>query len=510
MSDPVTVVIGADTTGFRKGAQEAKDHVSSLIGSLKEFKSEAVSTGRSARFFATELAEVIPGAEGAKNAMRDLIKVGLSGFGMIGAIEGVIFVLKQLKEAGAEEEKQLKEIAEEYKKVGTEGKKAYEQIQRSLLGLSPAQMQWAKDVEATIEALGKVRVAIKDVEEGTHPVMAAGAALNAIFGADVGPITTRAEAIARLRDEEARLVEQLKELKKLRDETEEKTVGKQQADADAALRLSEGKMWMDYYQKKYDDAQKAFTDEEKAAQDHLLRLSKAEYDAAIAIQKMKDQQLAGQLQRNKLIEDKEDKELEDRKKKVTVFANYIEHAMASSIRSVIEGTKSIAGAAIDLMKGLANAVIDGLLRMAEEAVIGAIVGTAAVKKQAISSTQGHIAEGVAGAYASQAFIPFIGPELGAEAALAALAFLETTTGPLLGFKTGLPLVPADMPVMVHSREAILTENQADDWRAGRGGGGGDIHLHVHAVYADAASLRRLPEDPHFRRGMREVVRNGGF
>src|SRR2546421_7471088 len=93
MADQVQVVIGADTSGIRRGATEAQGHIDGLLAHLKEFKQETVATGRQAKFFAAELAEIIPGADGAKSAIRDLIAVGLAGGGIGALVEGTKFLI---------------------------------------------------------------------------------------------------------------------------------------------------------------------------------------------------------------------------------------------------------------------------------------------------------------------------------------------------------------------------------------------------------------------------------
>src|SRR5258706_9249346 len=103
-SNLVEVRFGANAEGLRRGAGEAKQHVDSLLGKLREFKSEQVGQLRTAKFFANELTEIGGGADIAKGALRDLIAVGLSGGGIAMAFEGALFVLKRLHEHFKESE----------------------------------------------------------------------------------------------------------------------------------------------------------------------------------------------------------------------------------------------------------------------------------------------------------------------------------------------------------------------------------------------------------------------
>lgn len=110
MSDEIRVQITADSSGFSGGAADAESKVESLGGKLRDLKSEATSSGRTAKFFAEELTSIIPGAEGAAGSLKQLIAVGLSGGGAFAAFELAVAVLGHVNDAIKEEEQELKDL----------------------------------------------------------------------------------------------------------------------------------------------------------------------------------------------------------------------------------------------------------------------------------------------------------------------------------------------------------------------------------------------------------------
>jgi hypothetical protein len=77
---------------------------------LKEFKAEQTANSRTAAFFASQLASIIPGAEGATGALKSLINVGLEGFGIGVALEATMFILEQVGSALKDQEREAQEL----------------------------------------------------------------------------------------------------------------------------------------------------------------------------------------------------------------------------------------------------------------------------------------------------------------------------------------------------------------------------------------------------------------
>jgi hypothetical protein len=433
----ISVKIGADASGLRAGAAEAKGHVDSLLSTLKEFKAEQVSQSRTSRFFAAQLAEIVPGAEDAKKSMQGLIGVLLSGGGAAAAFEGIIFAIKEIHSGLEAQEKVLKAIEADYTKIGNEGRDAYEKIQQGLLGLSPAQVQWQTDVKNTREGIEKIDKAIKDVEEGTHPVLTLFELLNTITGAGNSGLTERADVVARLREEQKKLIEQLAELKKKRDETEGKAQAKQQkedlaqAKEDAAKwRSSELIEWKKYYDAKTAEALKALQDEIDAQDRQALDLATFRADEFQNYKKHYDKVTEETLHTMQEIEQR-NKEL------VTVVVNDATRmgaAFGTAFAGIISGTMSASRAFAEMSKAALKAILD-MVRRAIEA---------------------YALQAAAAAAAANAGIPVVGLFAAAAAAAAMEALVMGLLGSLPSAAVGMPMVPADMPVMVHRNERILT------------------------------------------------------
>ena len=488
----INVTIGADASPFRRGAQEARDHVDGLVSNLRDFKSEQVSTGRASRFFASEIASIVPGADSAKLSIQELITVGLSGGGMLAAFEGVLFVLKQLKEASDAEEKVLKDIEIDYTKIGNEGQAAYTKIRQGLLGLSPAQIQWARDVDSTHEALDKVRKAIEDAEDGTHPLLDAFAVLNAFVGAGNSGLKTRADLVSALRDREHNLIVQLEELKKVFTETDRaitaSTLAQESENVRQKMIGDTAKAWGVYVDDILAGDEKILKDAEKTADEWLAIQKKSVADGAKAWGAYADQIYADdekQLQQEK---EKQDKELRDRvrlaKEKARAeidAAKEIGLAFGTTFAGILTGQISVAKGFADMAKMTVKAIIDAVIKIIEAYAIQA----------------------AAAAAAANAGIPIIGFALMAAAAAAAEGLIMGLLGSLPSAAIGMSYVPADMPVFVHEGERILTKSENQSY----GTGGGDIHIHIHGAI-DGQSVYRTITTPDFRRALREAQRNG--
>jgi hypothetical protein len=90
---------------FRTHFGKAGESASGLTAVLREFKGEATQAGRVAGFYARDLAEIIPGANGASGAIKQVFGALLSGSAAGAAIELVIAGLAQVNEHLQEEEK---------------------------------------------------------------------------------------------------------------------------------------------------------------------------------------------------------------------------------------------------------------------------------------------------------------------------------------------------------------------------------------------------------------------
>ena len=129
MPGDVQVVLGVDTSPVKPALDSVKGDFQGWVGStnsvaaatqklesqLKSFASEQRMQGRMARFYANEILEIIPAAEGAKGALQGLIGVGVEGlaggFGFGLALEGLkagVAIFRDLSEATKKAEEDLK------------------------------------------------------------------------------------------------------------------------------------------------------------------------------------------------------------------------------------------------------------------------------------------------------------------------------------------------------------------------------------------------------------------
>ncbi|HXA47520.1 MAG TPA: hypothetical protein VNW52_07810 [Burkholderiaceae bacterium] len=194
----------------------------------------------------------------------------------------------------------------------------------------------------------------------------------------------------------------------------------------------------------------------------------------------------------------------------------IQSGMASSITSMVQGTKSFQQAAKSMLASVLNSVIEYYAgEMAKEAVKQAKImfgfGQQTAGSEATSTAQATDATavgaaneaaaelsvqawaGVAGAAGVASFAAAPWPvDVGAPAFGAAMYASAAAFSAEGGFD-----IPAGVnPVtQLHEKEMVLPAKQADavrDMANGKGGSGGNVNLHVHAM--DAQSVKRLFEN----------------
>lgn len=97
----------------------------------------------------------------------------------------------------------------------------------------------------------------------------------------------------------------------------------------------------------------------------------------------------------------------------------------------------------------------------------------------------------AGSFSAMAGIPYIGPILGAAAAVAALATILGYKGSVKSARNGYDIPAGLNPLtQLHEEEMVLPKGPANALRdIAENGGGGDTHLHVHAM--DAKSVKQF-------------------
>jgi hypothetical protein len=252
------------------------------------------------------------------------------------------------------------------------------------------------------------------------------------------------------------------------------------------------------------------------------------HDKALARQFSADWQVAFQKfeqdSRKALEQFKKDQEEMDReaKKVATSFGQ----EFGSSLTGLITGTTTLAQAWTSLLQKMLEELITYAIQMAIYwaltggkmkdsttdsfgGMLGALVNyitqslglhasqAAAKKVIDLGQIEDDAAVGAAGAAASQASTPFIGPALAVAAATAMDAFIMGFASAAGGFD-----IPAGMSPLtqLHPREMVLPADLAEGVRGmvrgggatggtGGGGGGNNYETHIHAI--DAQSVQRL-------------------
>lgn len=124
----------------------------------------------------------------------------------------------------------------------------------------------------------------------------------------------------------------------------------------------------------------------------------------------------------------------------------------------------------------------------------AAVATKAVQAPiATAEAESNAAVAATGAAASQAMIPYVGPELAAAAAVSTFASLQPYVA-LAAYDVGTPYVPRDMIAMVHQGERIIPAAQN---RGGSVAGGSTVNFHYDVGGISAGTpleFRRVLED----------------
>jgi phage-related protein len=167
--------------------------------------------------------------------------------------------------------------------------------------------------------------------------------------------------------------------------------------------------------------------------------------------------------------------------------NTIGQTFGKAISGIIQGTMTLAQATKSIFQSILGTVGDYIGQM----IAKKLVGLAMEKLFALSEVKTNAARAGAGAAASVAGIPIVGPAL-AVAALASVsgAVGAAGTGMIMSARNGYD-IPAGVNPMtqLHEREMVLPQAQADAVRSmADGGGGGGSTNTIHLSTLDAKSF----------------------
>jgi len=522
-----------------KESTHAKEKHEGLVSTMREFKKEATQNSRVARFFANDLAAIVPGASGAAGALRSLIGIGLGGASLFSGIELGVFALEHVTERFHEMAEEQKKAKEEFAKWTAEleagSKKVVESVAAEMMainGASKAEMAAHKDLTPLLderlqwkEKLATAEHALAAAEgETAADEFAEIARAKAIADATMAradaiahlaqlshAFVARAEPISHLGDaedkEHARKAEEEHDLLLTELEKSEKEFSAHILQMRTALARGEEKIELEnaakieeinakygagtvsahaaiavqsqLYVKQTNDFREA---EEKKITDRIIDL---EAKAAEKIRHLRHEQDQQRAEFAVKLSESAKKELDEE----IAVAKGIGQAFGATFAGIADGTMNAAGA----FKTLAKAVIEA----------------------AVKSVEAYAASAAAAAYFAEAGIPVVGPILGAAAAATAGAFVLALVGNIPSAAGGYDIPAGLNPVVqTHAREMILPAHLADGFRnmidggggPGGGGGGGGPHVHIHAM--DGVSVQRVVESPAFARAIHEARRNG--
>lgn len=190
-------------------------------------------------------------------------------------------------------------------------------------------------------------------------------------------------------------------------------------------------------------------------------------------------------------------------------------AISSGFGAMLDG---LFGATVDMaqvlkgmLKGILMAVVNTFIQMGIQQMLASLLGSVAAKTLAVSKITAEAAAGGAAAAASTAAIPIVGPALAIPAGVGMTSAINATFLPMVASAAKGWDLPAGgpFPAVLHSREMVLPENQADVIRnisKFNATPGGNTFI-INAV--DAKSVERaLTKDDVLINVMRSYQRSG--
>jgi hypothetical protein len=207
---------------------------------------------------------------------------------------------------------------------------------------------------------------------------------------------------------------------------------------------------------------------------------------------LKWEQIQTQIQKsteahNKTIQKEDDSLVKETQKKWQGLLSPITRAISQSVTGMIQGTQTLVGAIQNLLQSILASFVDMLAQMLEKWIVNqitmAIIGKTTQSAAAVASIGTSAAQGAAGAAASQASIPIIGPELAIAAAAEMDAFIMAFAAQATAAR-GFDVPSGVNPItQLHAEEMVLPASLANAVRGmasgqGRSGAGGTINIYA--------------------------------
>lgn len=157
------IKLGLGSTGAA-ARSAAKEH-EGFASTLRAFKGEQVAGGRVARYYADQIAAIIPEASGAKGAIGGMIEALSGGIGIGAGIGIAITAFTLLAEETKKAEKQAKALKDAYVDTAASIDKAFRSVADSLAGpLSRTMQAWKGEADKIREHNAKLQ---KEINEKT-------------------------------------------------------------------------------------------------------------------------------------------------------------------------------------------------------------------------------------------------------------------------------------------------------------------------------------------------------
>ena len=187
------------TESFRsagRSASQASQEHEGFNETLRSFKKEAAGSAKVAGFYANKLDEVIPGASGAKSAVKGLIAAMLEGGGIGAGIEVAVVAFGQLREMIDEEHARASEL----RKVHRE---AFAAVEDGVRSAAHAYAAWHTATEGVERSLQEgVTVKVRALREQIDEIHAKTkeSFFGDVFGSDAGKIQSLASQMRALQN----------------------------------------------------------------------------------------------------------------------------------------------------------------------------------------------------------------------------------------------------------------------------------------------------------------------
>lgn len=140
------IKLGLGSTGAA-ARSAAKEH-EGFTSTLRNFKSEQVQGGRVARYYADQIASIIPEAAGAQSALRGVLEVATGGLGIGAAIGAALVVFGQFSEATKAAEKHAKDLRAAYLSTSLDIQNSFRDLARELEGpISKTAAIWRSKID---------------------------------------------------------------------------------------------------------------------------------------------------------------------------------------------------------------------------------------------------------------------------------------------------------------------------------------------------------------------------